>query len=91
MPTTENERHGIRCPKCACADTHVVRTMKIEGTWRGFHYHKIRRYRVCRYCGHSFATVEDYSDNAFDKVSEVALPRTTESSPGEALPPNPFL
>lgn len=45
---------GIRCPKCHCpqfSDGRNVRnTIRIEGA--------IRRYRVCRTCGHIWTTHE---------------------------------
>jgi hypothetical protein len=47
-------RAGITCPKCACIQfsdgKNVRNTVHIP--------HAIRRYRVCRNCGHSWATVE---------------------------------
>ncbi len=41
---------GIACPKCGCRDWRVRNTQPItEG---------IRRYRICRHCGHTRRTVE---------------------------------
>ena len=41
---------GIVCPKCGCADWRVRNTQQTVGA--------IRRYRVCRNCGHIKTTSE---------------------------------
>lgn len=46
----EDDRKGIFCIKCGCADIKVVTTMEYDGG--------IRRYRQCRNCGKRFRTHE---------------------------------
>jgi len=41
---------GIACPKCGCRDLRVQDTDPLDGM--------IRRYRVCRHCGHHKTTFE---------------------------------
>jgi len=49
---------GIKCPKCGCADFRddagrpwqTVKTVHVPGA--------IRRYKVCRHCGHRIRTKE---------------------------------
>jgi len=41
---------GIECPLCGCADTSVWRTRP----WNG----KVRRERLCAFCGEIFRTTE---------------------------------
>ncbi len=43
-------RRGIACPACGCRDWRVASTRRDEGI--------IRRYRVCRNCGHHKTTTE---------------------------------
>lgn len=44
------EELGIACPKCGCRDWRVRNTQPTTDS--------IRRYRVCRHCGHTRRTVE---------------------------------
>ena len=50
MPENEHEPElaevGIRCPKCNCGHSWVIRTTPIPNG--------IRRRHVCRYCGRRF-------------------------------------
>ena len=41
---------GIACPKCGCRHWRVRDTDRLDGA--------IRRYRVCRHCGHHKTTFE---------------------------------
>jgi len=43
--------HGVRCPKCNCADTRVIYTRHSIGK-------RNLRNRKCRNCGHEFPTYE---------------------------------
>jgi len=45
------EAHGVRCPKCNCADTRVVYTRHSIGK-------RNMRRRICRACNHEFTTYE---------------------------------
>ena len=47
----DGEDHGVRCPKCNCADTRVFRTRHSIGA-------RNQRRRRCRNCGHEFSTYE---------------------------------
>jgi len=41
---------GVTCPRCGCAELHVVTTRRTPG--------QIIRYRQCRYCGRRMVTYE---------------------------------
>ncbi len=41
----------MMCPECHSAYSEVTSTRKIRGS-------RIRRYRVCKHCGHPFSTTE---------------------------------
>jgi transcriptional regulator NrdR family protein len=41
---------GLKCPRCHCPMSDVVRTTKVLG--------KVRRRRVCGWCGAAYFTVE---------------------------------
>lgn len=45
------KRNGIECPRCGCKDVPVQRTVRQP-------MGKTLRYRKCRHCGRSFATIE---------------------------------
>ncbi|HUX16268.1 MAG TPA: hypothetical protein VMW52_07325 [Phycisphaerae bacterium] len=41
---------GLECPKCGCRHLYVRDTDRLAG--------RVRRYRVCRHCGHVVTTEE---------------------------------
>jgi Zn ribbon nucleic-acid-binding protein len=48
----ERASGGMKCPKCDCRDTRVIKTRhNVDGT-------ETSRRRVCRNCGHRLTTVE---------------------------------
>ncbi len=47
----DGDDHGVRCPKCNCADTRVVYTRHSIGA-------RNHRRRKCRHCGREFSTYE---------------------------------
>jgi len=49
--SSEEDDHGVRCPKCNCPDTRVVYTRHSIGE-------RNHRRRKCRACGHEFSTYE---------------------------------
>ncbi len=53
--TTEPpEVTGLRCPRCACPHSEVVRTVNLR-------VGRVRRYRTCTNCERSFRTREQRS------------------------------
>jgi len=47
----ELDNKGLRCPKCGCGHFETDKTVPIPGR-------RIRRYKVCRYCGRRVRTTE---------------------------------
>jgi len=47
----DGDDHGVRCPKCNCADTRVDQHRKTYGN-------RNMRDRICRHCGHEFRSCE---------------------------------
>lgn len=50
MASLSASTRGVECCKCGCRDTRVRKTKPDDGI--------IRRIRVCRNCGHRWATFE---------------------------------
>lgn len=46
----DDERPGLRCPNCNCADLRVYYTRQSTD--------RILRVRICRYCGRKITTYE---------------------------------
>jgi len=47
----DGDDHGVRCPRCNCADTRIKKMRHPIGR-------RNRRLRLCRNCGHKFLTYE---------------------------------
>jgi len=47
----DGDDHGVRCPKCNCADTRVGQTDHVYNK-------RNQRKRKCRACGYEFLTYE---------------------------------
>jgi transcriptional regulator NrdR family protein len=51
MNTAGPDPPGIRCARCHCPDLRVDKTVRLP-------IGRVRRYRVCRHCGHRQTTLE---------------------------------
>ena len=47
----ELDNKGLRCPGCGCGHFETDKTVPVSGR-------RIRRYKVCRYCGRRVRTTE---------------------------------
>jgi len=60
----------VRCPRCESPLSSVYRTMKVTKS-------KIRRYRRCHHCQHSFSTTEQVNPpkkpKSFDAESDYVV------------------
>jgi hypothetical protein len=58
---------GLSCPSCSCRSSSVRNTIKGAT--------EIRRHRVCKGCGHSFATVEAAVDGDYGTAARIRAVR----------------
>lgn len=49
--STPYQLAGLRCPRCGCASTRVVRTVRLQCG-------QVRRRRMCMHCSRQFSTTE---------------------------------
>lgn len=50
---------GLCCPRCGCAWTRVVRTVRLASG-------QVRRRRQCQHCGLAFSTMEGLAPSAIN-------------------------
>ena len=71
---------GFSCPDCGCRMSTVRNT--IHMTWKKKEI--IRRYRVCRHCGYTYATRESVSEEEPQHITPTSIPQ-------RKPPQNPFV
>lgn len=60
---------GIRCPECRATQNMIRDTRTLDGA--------IRRYRLCRKCGHQYTTLETavvYIEGAYQAIAQKVTP-----------------
>lgn len=97
--------NGIRCPKCNCGYTRVIKTVTKEVRWGGRPRVHTRRYRQCQnqLCMWSYTTTETYEDennlgfpHPDARPEKPKGPKTVPRNPltgipRSSLPENPYL